>query len=162
MKHWNIYIIFLLILSISGSCFCGYIQGSVCGSRLFLIYDNDIGEAVKSSCSCELAIHSLFIKIHLWEKIKIEKKSLKDFENLFDWFDDNKLGIHFGDDKAKSFPFASKQNKLETTTEKTNYLNQNFVGCPAVYGSSHILTTTWYQKKIKKWKGKYKLYKANL
>lgn len=106
-----------------------------------------MGEAVKSSCSCELTIHSLFIKKHLWEKIKIEKKSLKDFENLCDWFDDNKLGIHFGDDKAKSFPFASKQNKLETTTEETNYLHQNFVGYSPVHWSSHILTTTWYPKK---------------
>ena len=32
---------------------------------------------------------------------KIEKIPNEDFENIFDWFVDHKLSIHFGDDKAK-------------------------------------------------------------
>ena len=33
----------------------------------------------------------------------MEKRLNKDFENLCDyWFVDNKLNIHFGEDKAKS------------------------------------------------------------
>ena len=34
--------------------------------------------------------------------VQIEKRLNKDFENLCDWFVDNKLSIHFGEDKAKS------------------------------------------------------------
>ena len=33
---------------------------------------------------------------------KIEKQLNKDFENVCDWFVDNKLNIHFGKDKTKS------------------------------------------------------------
>ena len=41
--------------------------------------------------------------------VQIEKLLNEDFENLCDWFDDNKLSIHFGDDKTKSILFASKR-----------------------------------------------------
>jgi len=36
----------------------------------------------------------------------IEKKLLEDFSNLCDWFVDNKLSIHFGEDKTKSILFG--------------------------------------------------------
>ena len=38
----------------------------------------------------------------------IEKQLNEDFTNIWDWFIDNKLSIHFGEDKTKSIPFASK------------------------------------------------------
>ena len=38
----------------------------------------------------------------------IEKQLNKDFENICDWFVDNKLSIHFGDDKTKSILFVTK------------------------------------------------------
>ena len=38
----------------------------------------------------------------------IEKQLNEDFANICDWFVDNKLSIHFGEDKTKSFLFASK------------------------------------------------------
>ena len=41
--------------------------------------------------------------------VQIEKRLNEDFENLCDWFVDNKLSIHFGEDKTKSILFASKQ-----------------------------------------------------
>ena len=40
---------------------------------------------------------------------EIEKHLNKDFENICDWFVDNKLSIHFGKDKTKSILFASKR-----------------------------------------------------
>ena len=40
---------------------------------------------------------------------EIEKMLNKDFENNCDWFIDNKVSIHFGDDKIKSILFVSKQ-----------------------------------------------------
>ena len=39
----------------------------------------------------------------------IEKILNEDFENICDWFVDNKLSIYFGDDKTKSILFASKR-----------------------------------------------------
>ena len=34
--------------------------------------------------------------------MQIEKRVNEDFENPCDWFVDNKLSIHFGEDKTKS------------------------------------------------------------
>ena len=39
---------------------------------------------------------------------KIEKILNEDFENICDWFVDNKLSIRFGDDKTKQIIFVSK------------------------------------------------------
>ena len=39
---------------------------------------------------------------------KIENQLNEDFCNICDWFVDNKLSIHFGEDKIKSILFASK------------------------------------------------------
>ena len=39
---------------------------------------------------------------------KLKKRLNEDFENLCDWFIDNKLSIHFGEDMIKSILFASK------------------------------------------------------
>ena len=41
--------------------------------------------------------------------MQIEKQLNEDFENLCDWFVDNKLSIHFGEDKTKFIIFASKR-----------------------------------------------------
>ena len=42
---------------------------------------------------------------------EIEKQLNVDFSNICDWFVDNKLSIHIGDDKTKSILFASKFKK---------------------------------------------------
>ena len=36
---------------------------------------------------------------------EIEKQLNKDFENICDWFVDNKISIHFGEGKTKSIFF---------------------------------------------------------
>ena len=41
--------------------------------------------------------------------MQTEKRLYEDFENLCNWFVDNKLSIYFGEDKAKSVLFASKR-----------------------------------------------------
>ena len=47
---------------------------------------------------------------------KIEAQLNKDFNSICDWFVDNKLSIHFGEDKTKSIVFGSR-NKLKLTRE---------------------------------------------
>ena len=52
----------------------------------------------------------------------IEKQLNKDFENICDWFVDNKLSIHFGDDKTKSILFATKFKIRKIRKLNINYL----------------------------------------
>ena len=40
---------------------------------------------------------------------EIEKQLLRDFSSLCDWFVDNKLSIHFSQDKTNSILFGTKQ-----------------------------------------------------
>ena len=40
--------------------------------------------------------------------VQIEKLLNEDFRNLYDWFVDSKLSIHFDEDKIKSILFAGK------------------------------------------------------
>ena len=94
-------------LSDFGEISCGVPQGSILGPLLFLIYVNDMPQAVTSTLllyaddSCILYQHK--------DVVQIEKRLNEDFENLCDWFVDNKLSIHFGEDKTKSILFASKR-----------------------------------------------------
>ena len=41
---------------------------------------------------------------------EIKKQLTKDFSNICDWFVNNKLRIHFGENKTKSILFSSKRN----------------------------------------------------
>ena len=54
---------------------------------------------------------------------EIEKQLNKDFESICDWFVNNKLSIHFGDDKTKSTPFASKFKIRKVRKLKIKYGN---------------------------------------
>ena len=82
------------------------LEGSILGPLKFLIYVNDIPQAVKSNVFLYTE-DSCFIDHHR-DVEKIEKQLNKDFWNVCDWFVDNKLRIHFGEDKTKSILFASK------------------------------------------------------
>ena len=94
-------------LSDFGEISCGAPQGSILGPFLFLIYVNDMPQAVTSTLllyaddSCILCQHK--------DVAQIEKRLNEDFENFCDWFVDAKLSIHFSEDKTKSILFASKR-----------------------------------------------------
>ena len=104
---------------------CWVPQGSILDPLLFLIYANNMPQAVKSTLllytddSCILYQHK--------EVDEIEKHLNKDFENICDWFVDNKSSTHFGEDKTKSILFARKRRsknvyRLNITY---NYVNIN-------------------------------------
>ena len=67
---------------------------------------------------------------------EIAKQLNVDFPNICDWFVDNKLIIHFGEDKIKSIVFASKFQKknVKTYHKIRGYTNQTifkvkYLGC---------------------------------
>ena len=94
-----------------GGILCGAPQGLIWGPLLFLIYVNDMPQAVNSNLflyadnSCLMFQHK--------EVEEIEKGLNNDFENFCDWFLDSKLNIHFGEGKTKSILLAS-QRKIKT------------------------------------------------
>ena len=61
-----------------------------------------------------LTIHALYVNTKLLMKLK----NKKDFESICDWFVNNKLSIHFGDDKTKSILFATK---IKIKGQKTKF-----------------------------------------
>ena len=85
----------------------GVPQGSILGPLLFLLYVNDMPQAVSS----DLLLYADDSGLAYGGKglNTIEYQLNKDFNNLCDWFVDNKLSIHFGDDKTKSIIFGSKR-----------------------------------------------------
>ena len=74
---------------------CGVPQGSILGPFLFLLYINDLPQAVVSD-SLLYVDDTCIVFQH---KTVIEKQLARDFSSLCDWFVDNKLSIHF--DKTK-------------------------------------------------------------
>ena len=84
--------------------FCGARQGSILDPLLFLICVNNMHQAVHSDLDGDDSDVTFQHKdIHT-----IEHQLNKDFANLYEWFVDNKLSNHLGEDKTKCIPFGSK------------------------------------------------------
>ena len=91
---------------------CGVPQGSILGPLLFLIYVNDMSQAVK--CDLFLYADDTCLVCQHKDINKIENQLNENFWNICDWFVDNKLSIYFGEDKIKSILFASKFKRKNT------------------------------------------------
>ena len=76
-------------------------QGSILCPLLFLIFINDMKQAVSS----DLLLYSdhSFLIFQQRHASKIETRG-----QTCEWFLDNKLSIHFGDNKIKSILFGTK------------------------------------------------------
>ena len=90
-----------------GKLSCGVPQGSILGPLLFLLYVNDMPQAVNS----ELLLYADdTCLIYTGKDIqKIEEQLNSDFTSLCEWFIDNKLSVHFGEEKTKSILFGTKR-----------------------------------------------------
>ena len=90
-----------------GKLMCGVSQGSILGPFLFLLYVNDMPQAVNSDI---LLYANDTCLIYMDKDIKmIEEQLNTDFSSLCDWLIDNKLIVHFGDEKTKSILFGTKR-----------------------------------------------------
>ena len=86
---------------------CVFLQGSILSPSLFVIYVTDISQAVE--CNLYLYADDSCLLFQHENVTEIKKKKLnKDFSNICDQFVDNKLSIHFGEDKTKSLLLSSK------------------------------------------------------
>ena len=102
---------------------CNVSQGSTyhIGPLLFL-YLNDMPMAVK--CNLFLYADDTWLVFQSKNVKDIKKQLNEDFANICDWFVDNKLSIHFGEDKTKSILFASK-HKIKKL-QKLEMIYNNF------------------------------------
>ena len=95
--------------STSADLRCGVPQKSILGPLLFLLYINDMPQAV--DCDLFLYADDTCLLFQHKDIERIKEELTKNFSNICDWFVDNKLSIHFREDKAKSILFSTKSKK---------------------------------------------------
>ena len=114
---------------------CGVPQRSILGPLLFLLYINDLPQAIVSDSL--LYADDTCIVFRYKSKIEIEKQLIRDFSSLCDGIVDNKLSIQFGQDKTKSILFGTKHklrsakslNIVYSGIEIKQYAKVKYLGC---------------------------------
>ena len=101
---------------------CGVPQGSILGPLLFLLYVNDMPQAVHSDLFLYADDSGLTFQhkdVHT-----IEHQLNKDFANLCEWFVDNKLSIYLCEEETKCM-----LNIMYNGTEIEQYSKVTYLGC---------------------------------
>ena len=121
--------------SSSGELSYGVPQGSILGPLIFLLYVNDISNSV----DCDLLLYADdSCLVFTGPDVKtIEVNLNRNFNYLCDWFVENKLSIHFGEEKTKSIIFGSRKmfKNLDTLDIKRGdinikqYTSVTYLGC---------------------------------
>ena len=87
-------------------------QGSILGPHLFLLCVTDLSQSLSGAGSYLHADDTCIFYQH--EDVrKIENVLNKEFSSLCQWFIDNKLSIHFGENKTKSIVFSRTKGLKE-------------------------------------------------
>lgn len=85
---------------------CSVLQGSIVGPLLFLTYVNDMYQPVY----CDLFLTKRLLYSVPAQRYQRHWSNTQNFySKVCDWFVNNKLSIHFGEDKTKSILFHTKR-----------------------------------------------------
>ena len=98
---------------------CGAPQGSILEFLLFLLYINVMPQAV--DCVLHLYADDTCLLFQHKGLEQTKEELTKNFSNVCYSFLDNKLSIYFGDDKAKSLFFSTKNRKRKIRTFEIQY-----------------------------------------
>ena len=90
-----------------------YHKALILGPLLFLLYVNDLPQSLLDAGSYLYADDTCIFYQHDDVK-KIENVLSKEFLSLCQWFVDNKLSIHFGEDKTKFILFSKTRGLRES------------------------------------------------
>ena len=100
---------------------CGAPQGSILGPILFLLCVNDM--TALNICNLWLYADDTCI-LYGHQNVKFTEINLNyHFNNLCEWFIDNKLSIHFGEYKTKSILLKRRTNLIPRETTR----NENVI-----------------------------------
>ena len=95
ISYKNVFVLLEGVFSEEGLLTCAVPQGSIIGPLLFLIYINDLPQALSETASNLYADDTCIYYQHKNVQ-EIEAILNKEFSSLCEWFIDNKLSIHFG------------------------------------------------------------------
>ena len=140
------------VFSEEGLLTCGVLQGSILGPLLFLIYINDLPQALSETASNLYADNTCIYYQHKNVQ-EIEAILNKEFSFLCEWFIDNKLSIHFGEDKTKSILFTRSKTpeKLNISFQDHSIRQYNcveYLGCFLDYNLNGEIMVRKILKKI--------------
>ena len=91
---------------------CSVPQGSILGPLFRLSYVNHLLQSLSESRSYLYADDTCIF--YQQEDVKeIANVLNQEFSSLYQWFTDNKLSIHFGEDKTKSILFSKARGLME-------------------------------------------------
>ena len=108
-----------IVFSEAGTINCRVPQGSILGPLLFLLYINDILQALSNTNAYLYADDTGIFCQHKYVT-EIENALNKEFANVCDWFIDNKLSIQFGENKKKCILFCRDKNLPELNITYNN------------------------------------------
>ena len=94
-------------------------QGSILRPLLFLLYINSMPQSV--DCDLFLCADDKCLLFQHKDLERIKEELTNNFSNICDSFVDNKLGIHFGENKTKPILSSTKNRKREIRTLDIHY-----------------------------------------